>query len=208
MTLEQVFWASQILAAVGIICSLIYVGLQVRGSMKAVRAATEQACQENLAGIYVSLQNNPSALGNFIKGVVDYGELTPAEKAQLVCSVMAIMVYNQNAFDQWRVGHLRADLWAGWESLMMNIVHTPGGAAIWRERGYAFTKDFQDEVKRRYEWATAPASQDLRCRGCRPKRTSRRNPHTSGLTASEGEWSAYVLRSGFSIARYKSLVAG
>jgi hypothetical protein len=57
------------------------------------------------------------------------------------------MVANQNAFDQWRVG--RADrLWAGWESLLMNIVHTPGGAAFWRERGYAFTKDFQDEVKR------------------------------------------------------------
>jgi hypothetical protein len=116
--------------------------------MKAVRAATEQACQENFAGIYVSLQNNPSALANFTKGLVDYAALTPAEKAQFVCSVMAILVYNQNAFDQWRVGHLRADLWAGWESLLINIVHTPGGAAIWRERSYAFTKDFQEEVKR------------------------------------------------------------
>lgn len=71
MTLEQVFWASQILAAVGIICSLIFVGFQVHGSVKAVRAATEQACQENFAGIYGSLQNNPSAIGNLIEGVVD-----------------------------------------------------------------------------------------------------------------------------------------
>lgn len=62
MTLEQVFWASQSLAAAGVIASLIFIGLQVRGSMKAVRAATEQACQENFAGIYVSLQSNPSTL--------------------------------------------------------------------------------------------------------------------------------------------------
>jgi hypothetical protein len=40
---------------------LIFVGLQIHGSMK-FRAATEQACQENFAGIYVSLQNNPAPL--------------------------------------------------------------------------------------------------------------------------------------------------
>jgi hypothetical protein len=46
---------------------------------------------------------------------------------------------------RWRVGNLRTDLWAGWELLMMNIVQMPGGAALWRERSYVFSKDFHDE---------------------------------------------------------------
>ena len=76
MTLEQVFFASQSVAGVGVVCSLIFVGLQVRGSTKAVRAATEQAIQENFAGIYVSLQASRSALAGITKGVVDYGALS------------------------------------------------------------------------------------------------------------------------------------
>jgi hypothetical protein len=147
MTLEQIFWASQSVAAVGVMASLIFVGLEVRNNAKAVRSATTQAVHENFAGMYLSLQGNPSALATCAKAVVDLDALTPAEKTQFVATFMAIMSFTQNAFDHWRVGHLRTDLWAGWESLMMNIVLTPGGAALWRERGYLFSKDFQHEVE-------------------------------------------------------------
>jgi len=37
MTLEQVFWASQCAAAVGVIASLIFVGVEVRNNARAVR---------------------------------------------------------------------------------------------------------------------------------------------------------------------------
>jgi hypothetical protein len=147
MTLEQVFWASQCAAAVGVIASLIFVGLEVRNNAKAVRAATAQAVEQSIAAIYISLQANPSALASCTKGVVDYGALTPTEKAQFVCTLMAVLSLTENAFYQWRVGLLRADLWVGWESRMMNFMQTPGGAAFWRERSYAFSKDFQDAMK-------------------------------------------------------------
>lgn len=147
MTLEQMFWASQVVAAAGVIASLIFVGLEVRKNAKAIRAGTEQVIEENWAAIYIGLQDNPSALANCTKGCLDYGGLTPAEKAQFVCTLMAILGFYQNAFDQWRDGHLRADLWVLWELRLMNLVQTPGGTAFWRERGYLFTKDFQEEVK-------------------------------------------------------------
>lgn len=146
MTLEQVFWASQIVAAAGVIASLIFVGLEVRKNARAVRAGTEQAIEEHWASMYVSLQDNPTALANIFKGLVDYGGLTPLEKGQFVCSLMAIMSYYQNAFDQWRDRHLRADLWGLWELRMMYLLQSPGGTAFWRERSYLFTKEFQAEV--------------------------------------------------------------
>jgi len=70
-----------------------------------------------------------------------------AEKAQFVCTYMAFLSHSQNAFHQWRQGHLVNELWACWEALLMNLVKTPGGAAFWRERSYVFGQDFQDEVK-------------------------------------------------------------
>jgi hypothetical protein len=44
----------------------------------------------------------------------------------------------------------------------MNIVHTPGGAAIWRERCYAFTKDFQDDLTRMMSRQPHPLAKTLR----------------------------------------------
>ena len=146
MTLEQIFFATQSIAAVGVIASLVFVGIQVRDSAKAVRAATAQAVHENYASWYLSLADNASALATSTKGFLDLGSLSPAEKAQFVCTFMAFMSHSQNAFHQWRLGHLAKDLWACWEALMMNLVNTPGGAAFWAERSYVFDEAFRDEV--------------------------------------------------------------
>lgn len=146
MTLDQVASLSQIIGAVGVIASLIFVGLQIMDNSRAVRSATAQAVHDNYAGWYIDLSGNESALATSAKGFVDLNSLSPAEKAQFVCTMMAFLSHSQNAFHQWKEGHLSDGLWAGWEALMMNLVNTPGGAAFWGERGYVFGKEFQDHV--------------------------------------------------------------
>jgi hypothetical protein len=147
MTLEHIFFVSQSVAAVGVVASLIFVGLQVRGSAKAVRSATAQSVQDSYANWYVSLACNENALAASLKGLVDLEALTAAEKAQFYCTYMAYLSNARNAFHQWREGHLANDLWTGWEALLMNFVKTPGGAAFWHERSFVFGQDFQNEVK-------------------------------------------------------------
>src|SRR5260221_3027083 len=148
MTLEQVSLVSQMVAALGVIASLIFVGYQVRDSARAVRSATAQAVHDNYANWYLTLADNPLALATSLKGAVDYDSLTAAEKAQFVCTFKAFLSLGQNAFHQYREGHLAEQLWAGWEILMLYVVKTPGGATFWRERRHVFGKDFQSEVDR------------------------------------------------------------
>jgi len=146
MILDQVAAISQIAGAIGVIASLIFVGLQIRDNSSAVRSATAQAVHDNYASWYISLSNNEPALATSAKGFVDLTSLSSAEKAQFVCTMMAFLSHSQNAFHQWREGHLSNGLWAGWEALMMNLVNTPGGAAFWEERGYVFGAEFQGHV--------------------------------------------------------------
>jgi hypothetical protein len=146
MTLEAVYYISQIVAVFAVIASLVFVGLQVRDSSRAVRAATAQAVHDNYAGWYTALLGNENALATSAKGFVDLNSLTAAEKAQFVCTMMAFLAHSQNAFHQWKEGHLSDGLWRGWEALMMNLVNTPGGAAFWAERSYVFGQEFQDHV--------------------------------------------------------------
>lgn len=146
MTLEQFFFASQIAAAAGVIASLIFVGIQVRDGARATRSATAQAVHENYAGWYLALAANTDALNTSSKGFVSLEALSPEQKAQFVCTFMSFMSHSQNAFHQWRQGHLADDLWACWEALVMNLVNTPGGAAFCVERSYVSGEEFGAEV--------------------------------------------------------------
>ena len=147
MTLDQVFYASQSAAAVGVIASLIFVGLQVRSSAKAVRSATAQAVHENFASWYLSLAENVGGLSVVLKGFGALDTLTATERAQFNCIFLAFTSHSQNAFHQWCQGHLAIELWTCWEALLMNMVHTPGGVAFWCERSYVFANDFRREVE-------------------------------------------------------------
>lgn len=147
MTLEQIFQVSQIAAALGVIASLVFVGLQVRHNARAVRSATAQAVQDTYSHFFTALAGSPNALATHLRGMVDVSSLTDLEKAQFVSISMAFLSNSQNAFHQWKEGHLADELWACWEALLMNLVNTPGGAAFWRERSYVFSRQFQDEVK-------------------------------------------------------------
>lgn len=146
MTLEDIYYIGQTIAVVAIFGSVIFVGFQIRENSSAVRSATAQAVHDNYGAWYLALGADDAALNASINGFVDYEGLAPIDKAHFVCTYMAFLSHSQNAFHQWKEGHLSTALWKGWESLMMNLVNTPGGAAFWRERCYVFGEKFQQHV--------------------------------------------------------------
>jgi hypothetical protein len=147
MMLEQIFFTSQSVAAAGVIASLIFVGLQVRGSTKAVRSATAQAVHENFANWFMAIAGRPADLEIVLKGSGDLEALTTVERAVFNCIFLAFTSHAQNAFHQWREGHLANELWTCWEFLLSNMIHTKGGVAVWRERSYVFAEEFRVEVE-------------------------------------------------------------
>jgi hypothetical protein len=146
LTLSDISALAEIIGGLAVIGSLIFVGLQIRDNSRAVRSATAQAVHDNYAGWYLALIGEPKALAVSARGFVDYDGLAPDEKAQFVCIFMAFLSHSQNAFHQWKAGHLSDELWRGWEALMMNLVNTKGGAAFWRERSYVFGRAFEAHV--------------------------------------------------------------
>ncbi len=155
MALAEISALVQILGGIGVFASLIFVGVQIRENSKAVRSATAQAVHDNYAGWYMALAGDPLALATSAKGFVDLGSLTPPEKAQFVCIYMAFLSHCQNAFHQWKAGHLSDDLWKGWDVLMQNL-NTQGGAAFWAERSYVFGEDFRDHFEKLMHRAPNP----------------------------------------------------
>ena len=147
MNLNDLANIGQVIGAIAVVISLIYVALQIRQNTNAVRAATAQAVHEHFANWYNSFARDASLAKIAIDGLRDYGSLSETDKARFVAMFMAFLSYSQNAFLKWREGLLEPVLWLGWEQVMMNLFGAPGGKALWKERSYLFGEEFRRYIE-------------------------------------------------------------
>ena len=147
MTLGDLGNLGQIVGAIAVVISLVYVAFQIRQNTNAVRAATAQSVHEHFANWYHLLASDESCAQVVIDGLKDYHSLSEKDKARFVAVFMAFLSYSQNAFIKWRQGLLEPSLWLGWEQLLMNLAGAPGGRAFWKERSYLFGQDFRSHFE-------------------------------------------------------------
>ncbi|GAB5480625.1 MAG: hypothetical protein Pars92KO_03820 [Parasphingorhabdus sp.] len=147
MTLEDFYFISQIAAAVGIMASLIFVGLQVRQSTRQAKADAVQAVHDNLSAWYMSAADTPFKAEAGFKGLHGLGDLSGPQSIHVVTDLMALTSYLQSAFFKWRDGDLPDDLWHGWEKSLLSYLDSKGGKEFWELRKYNFTPDFTQYVE-------------------------------------------------------------
>ena len=147
MNLTDLANIGQVIGAIAVVISLIYVALQIRQNTNAVRAATVQSVHEHFANWYNFFASDASLSQIAIRGLKDYGCLSEMDKARFVAMFMAFLSYSQNAFLKWRQGLLAPSLWLGWEQVIMNLVCSPGGKGLWKERSYLFGEEFRRYVE-------------------------------------------------------------
>ena len=153
MSLEDFYFISQIVAALGIILSLIFVGIQMRQSTeqaKRVEAATRVAAMReahgNLANWYMHTSQHQHLTSLICKALNDFESLSEDESAQAVTSTSALLSYAQNAFYEWHAGDLPDEQWKSW-FVALQFVCTPGGQKLWAMRRHMFATPFADYVE-------------------------------------------------------------
>ena len=147
MNLNDLANIEQVIGALAVVVSLIYVALPIRQNTNAGRAATAQSVHEHFDSWYHLLASNESLSQVVIDGLKDYESLSEKDKARCVATFMAFLSYSQNAFPKWRRGLLEPSLWLGWEQVIMNLAGSPGGRAFWTERAYLFGEEFRRHVE-------------------------------------------------------------
>ena len=153
MTLNDLANIGQVIGAIAVVISLIYVALQIRQNTNAVRSATAQTVHEHFAKWYHLVAADDELAKIVANGLRDYESLSEQERVRFVAAFMAFLSYSQNAFLKWHEGLLASPLWLGWELVIMNLVCAPGGKAFWKDRAYMFGDEFrryiEDEVIKR-----------------------------------------------------------
>jgi hypothetical protein len=143
MSLNDLANIGQVIGAIAVVVSLIYVALQIRQNTNAVRSATAQTVHEHFAKWYHLVAADDELAKIVANGLRDYESLSEHERVRFVATFMAFLSYTQNAFLKWREGLLASPLWLGWELVIMNLVCAPGGKAFWKDRAYMFGDEFR-----------------------------------------------------------------
>jgi hypothetical protein len=154
MSLSDLANIGQVIGAIAVVISLIYVALQIRQNTNAVRSATAQTVHEHFAKWYHLVAADDELARIVANGLRDYGSLSEQQRVRFIATFMAFLSYSQNAFLKWREGLLASPLWLGWELVIMNLVCAPGGQAFWKDRAYMFGDEFRryiddDLIKRK-----------------------------------------------------------
>ena len=138
-------WASiaEVVGAIAIVISLIYVGIQVNDSTVAVRSATATETSSAISSWYSDLGTNLQASDVFLRGFTNPESLTPAETAQYIFMTHGLFFQYQAAYYLAEEGTLDTELQQSLVNTVRGVREQPGFLMYWEQRGNLFQPGFK-----------------------------------------------------------------
>jgi hypothetical protein len=146
MTLEEIYYISQIVAVVGIFASLVFVGLQIRQNTRATRAASHNAVSDSLNEINRMFAENADLTKIWLAGMADRKSLTEEERWRFDSTARAYMHVCETMFIQAGLGAGDKSVLHAEEEGIRQVFASPGVRAWWAENPYGFCPEFRTYV--------------------------------------------------------------
>ncbi|MCK5498496.1 MAG: hypothetical protein KAI77_04805, partial [Gammaproteobacteria bacterium] len=142
-TLEQAYYISQMVAAVFLILSVIYLALQVRQNTSAMRLNNFQAVSVSWANVLGELPNNEEVTDIYRRGLFEQDTLNEIEQIRFRSLGMLILRMFHECFEEQHEGGVRQARWESSQRASLDIMQTPGMQILWSLRKHWFPDDFQ-----------------------------------------------------------------
>lgn len=146
MKLSTLSELSQIISALAVVVSLVYVGAQVNQNTKATQAAMRQSIADNdITYLMTSLDN--SIVATALYKQYSNKELSELEMSQLTNRQHVNFRVFENAFYQYQQGLLERETWSRYRLIIKGLLTNDNAAQkMWSYLQKSFTKSFQEEV--------------------------------------------------------------
>ncbi len=145
MNWEAIQAVAELVAATGVILSLIYLSVQVRQNTQSIRTAAHQDLLTAFNDVLSFPADSPHGARlyhHIVYGTM--GKLDPAEQSAGRIALMQVARVFEQAFIQNRAGFLEADVWDGWLHQMTLTMGLPGFTSGWPAIKRIVNSDFVD----------------------------------------------------------------
>lgn len=143
MSLEQASLLAQIVSAVAVIASLVFVGIQLQHATKAVRASSSQAHSAMYHAIIASITDSAEFARIWRESLVDPDSQSADDRARFLAFTSTIFRYYESSRVQWLRGQLDDEHWHTIDRQAASLSGMPGIQAWWLVRRHWHSEEFQ-----------------------------------------------------------------
>jgi hypothetical protein len=144
MTLEAIYYFSQIVAVVGIFASLIFVGVQLRQNTKALKVSSHHAVTDSFNAINTLIVGDPKVARLWRLGMAGAEGLDDDERTSVAFMMLAYMRIFETLYYQYTNGTLDKKLFdAELKTLKWTVTENPGFLAWWAVNPIALSDEFR-----------------------------------------------------------------
>lgn len=134
----------EVLGAVAVVLSLIYVAVQVKQNTKALRGAATANAIASLRDWNRELIANPSVARIWGQGVEDMEGLDADGRAQFITLAFNLFKTMEDMHFQFRQGSMDPEVWDGWECFAAVYLKRSGSQHYWAHRRQLFSRPFRE----------------------------------------------------------------
>lgn len=151
MNWDAVGALAELLSALGVIASLVYLGAQIRQNTTALRGNAHEVAVERLTAVLQDLSTNPGLVQLVSRGSQDYASLSYDERLQFGSYWASAFVGAEASLLQWKRGNLDEAVWQRDLSTIRPWLKSPGVREWYSRSSIEFTPEFSAMVKREIE---------------------------------------------------------
>ena len=157
MNWEAIGAVGEIVGAFGVIVSLLYLAVQIRGDARAKRAATVHEQSEAVRSFLQMIATDQELGAIYLRGLRDFQSLEDWDHVRFSSHLgFLFRVFEENFF-QWDEGNLDAHLWRGFESPIIDMLAYPGVREWSSTRSHWYSMPFGEFIQTKMSMSGAPS---------------------------------------------------
>ena len=148
MTLEEIGILAQVAGTLGVIASLVFVGVQIRQNTKTTRAQVQENMTSGYVEVVCLLTDHAEV---FARGIAATPETFPSfsntDKVVFFSVLFAAFKHFENIHSQHRRGFIDRESWNAWSENVLMHFNQPGVQMWWSLRKGSFGLRFREFVE-------------------------------------------------------------
>ena len=145
--LQEYALIAEIVGAVTIVVSLLFVGFQLHENTMATRSATASAASATTSAWYTALGTSEQSSALFFQFINDPDALTPEQRMQAVFAIHGVIINFQTSFMLAEQGTLDPQIKDTILEALVVVKDKPGWIYFWEQRKPFFFEEFQAYVE-------------------------------------------------------------
>ena len=142
MNWDAIGAVGEIVGALAVVISIVYLALQIRQNSSLVRSSGYQTAVQTANHFLEGLSSNPETLKVFQAAQESYADLSEDDQVLARTLFLQLFLMYESLFYQYQDGVVAPDIWEGRRKMMFNFLSMPGVAVWWEDWNAIFAGRF------------------------------------------------------------------